>query len=47
MLDGVIFENSLDFCKWFYELNPNESLDMSEAMTIYFNLEKYENLGVM
>ncbi len=47
MIDGVFFENSEEFCRWFESINPNEPLDKSEAMHVFFNLSEYENLGVI
>ncbi len=36
------FESFEEFCAWYASLNPSESIDKHEAMTIYFNLETYE-----
>ena len=41
MMDTMIFKDAQDFLKWYKNLNIDESVDMHEAMLIYFNLETY------
>lgn len=36
-----IYEDFADFCCWFQDLMPEDTLDLQEAATIYFNLETY------
>jgi len=46
MIDGMFFEDSKEFCEWFRNLNPEEPLDITEAMSVFFNLQEYQNIGV-
>ena len=42
MIDGHVFKSLHEFYMWYMSLNPQDEMDMEEAMTIYFNLETYE-----
>lgn len=40
----MIFEGIDDFIEWYFNLNPNDPIDMHEAMTIFFNLDTYSEV---
>lgn len=42
MIDGISFETIEQFFAWWVEINPLDELDITEAMTIFFNLDNYE-----
>lgn len=42
MIDGNDFRNSKEFIDWYMNLNLDDTLDMGEAMLIFFNQETYE-----
>jgi hypothetical protein len=35
------FEDFADFVQWYQDLIPEEPINLTEAATIYFNLELY------
>lgn len=46
MIEGLYVEDFESFLDWYCRLNPNEPIDMHEAMNIFFSLEDFEVLGV-
>lgn len=46
MIEALNFDNLDLFLDWYIALNPNESLDMHEAMTVFFSIADYEIFGV-
>lgn len=47
MIEDECFEDEQAFCAWFKDINPNDEMDTVEAVSIYFELEMYETLGVI
>jgi len=44
MIEGKTFSSQQEFMEWFRDLNPSDEIDMEEAIEIYFNMEKYEEV---
>ena len=42
MIDGIFIEDFESFLDWYSNLEPKQTPDLHEAMTIYFNLETYD-----
>ena len=42
MIDSEIFHSYEHFETWWQNLNPQDTFDIHEAKTIFFNLETYD-----